>query len=704
MTRQLSRLPVRPIFLLTCAHLALGAGAAVADGAPAPTPGFRIPTVPAEHRHVRALLENAFRYVAPENRMIDEVSGYPFEGWNQDPKRGLFLRSFTQLTAIGQWMELLANVVAGEADTPFLSREQAQAKLAHLIQSLRQDQQDPRLSARGLLGNFLDLASGKRLGPLAADVDKSRFIDAFGPDKGAAIWKALQAKGWLVSRNQDREAGIQRVAGFGYDYFDGPLAPYADEATRQKILAILDQRVIMAVLGDNANLSASVAKSSGALLLPAIKDKPEIAALRRELERFLDDQQQGYAHLYDARAGLFNFGWDATRDRLFGWEDLQGNWTTGHMDYLVNEFRAPATFVVLRYGLPVDAIANLGFKIKRYVPRDGHILSALAPWEGSAFQAMGLGVWMSELHRPSWRTLLDNVVAIEVDYSLRHQLPGFLSESYTGIDTQYTGNVGIPEITVAPRPRITDAASLYTLGAAYSIAPEPVERFLAANWPAVATLLTDHGPWEGYNVSRKEVIPFQTTAHTLALILGILGTGSDHMTRYLDEKKLSGRLEEVFPTGQAHDLLAAGNQVFAWSDKESRQESTREDHGFRVKSDGVKFLGIALVSTHPQGVNLSGGRLRLRYRSAEPMEPVTIALKPASLPQDAAGLIPREIFLHLQATCGRDEVIEVPLPATPGLTRVKEVVLTHEPRGNGRPIDLSLTQVDVQPITRGEIR
>ena len=74
----------------------------------------RFPTVRPEHRHVRDLLANAMRYVAPENRMVDPVSGYPFEGWNQDPSQGLFLRSFTQLTAIGQYMELLANVVAGE--------------------------------------------------------------------------------------------------------------------------------------------------------------------------------------------------------------------------------------------------------------------------------------------------------------------------------------------------------------------------------------------------------------------------------------------------------------------------------------------------------------------------------------------------------------------------------------------------------------
>ena len=65
------------------------------------------------------------RYLAPANKMIDPASGYPFEGWNHDPKQGLFLRSFTQLTAIGLYMELLANIVAGHADTPDLSREQA---------------------------------------------------------------------------------------------------------------------------------------------------------------------------------------------------------------------------------------------------------------------------------------------------------------------------------------------------------------------------------------------------------------------------------------------------------------------------------------------------------------------------------------------------------------------------------------------------
>src|SRR5262249_24187258 len=181
------------------------------------------PTVGARHKHARALLENALRYVDPKHRMIDKVSGYPLEGWNHDPKQKVFLRSFTQLTAIGQCMELLGNIAAGQADTPYLTREQALAQLTRLVKSLRHDQKDPRLSAKGLLGNFLDLASGKRLGPLASDVGRQKFLDAFGKEKGEALWRALRARGWIAPRKGDHEAAIQRGPRYGEDFFDGPL-------------------------------------------------------------------------------------------------------------------------------------------------------------------------------------------------------------------------------------------------------------------------------------------------------------------------------------------------------------------------------------------------------------------------------------------------------------------------------------------------
>jgi hypothetical protein len=670
-----------------------------------PTPGetsSHFPTVRPEDRHVRELLANAMRYVAPENRMVDPVSGYPFEGWNQEPARGLFLRSFTQLTAIGQYMELLANIAAGHCDTPYISRSQALADLIRLVKSLRQDQRDPTLSAGNLLGNFLDLATGKRLGPLAADVENHKFVDAFGRKKGDAIWKALRAKGWIVPRNDDREAEIRRSAKYGWDYFDGVLTPFGDKATKQKIMDVLDQRVVMVVFIDNANLSASAAKSIGALMHPTIKDEPAVARLRQDLEQFLDAQREGYVRLYDPKAGQFYFGRDATKDRHFGWIDLEGKWVTGHVDYLVNEFRGPATFVVSRFGLPLDAIKNLGFKMKPYRMQDGRDVYVLAPWEGSAFQALGLELSMTELGHSSWRRLLENVVDVEIDYATRHKLPGFLSESYSGEGVQYTGSVGIPDITVSPLPRITDAASLYTLGAAYAVAPEKIERFLATNWPAVSRLLTEHGPWEGLKGTRQEVIRFQTSAHTLSLILGLLGTASDHMKAYLEFKGLGSKLEEVFRPGEDVNFLSSETRVFAWNDKDSPTQSTRENGSFRVRSDRVGDAGIAFVLDYPMGVNLSGGLLNLRYRSTTPVGKAIITLKPTGSTPAVERLIPTEIFSHFAGTGSKEEEIQIPLPATPGLLRIKELVITFGPESKGRPIDLTVTHLGLTPITSPE--
>jgi hypothetical protein len=659
----------------------------------------RFPTIPAEHAHVRQLLENAMRYLAPESGTTDQVSGYPVEGWNHDPEKGLCLRCFTQLTAIGEWIEALANVVAGYAETPYLSREQALSRLTLAVKSLREDQKDPDVSAKGLLGNFLNLAGGKRQGPLLSQVDKKRFLDAFGPETGDAVWQSLQAKGWIVPMSNGREAAIRRGPQYGAAFFDGALAPYADEATKTKILEILDDRVVAAVFGDNANLSTSLAKAIGALLAPNLKDDPKIEALRRDLDQFLENQREGYAHLYDPKAGLFAFGWDATRDRLLGWEDGEGNWQIGHMDYLVNEFRGPATFVVVRYGLPVNAIRNLGFKMKPYQIKDGKYTYVLAPWEGSAFQALGLGLSMMELNSPGWRATLKNIVDIEIDYAARKRLPGFLSESYTGEGSQYTGNVGIPEIAVSEAPRITDVASLYTLGVAYTVSPEKIEQFLAVNWPTISRLLTDHGPWEGFNMAKQEPVEIQTTAHTLSLILGFLGTGSEHMRRYLDFKGLSHRLEETCRPGENFDFLSDQTQVFAWADKGAALDSSREKAAFHVKGDRVHQVGMAFVHPRSEGVNLSNGLLRMRYRSTQPIDRAVVALKPAASAPNETPKIPNELFARFTNTGGREEDIEVPLPAIPGLTGIKEVVITYHPATNTGPVDLSITGLAFTPFS-----
>ena len=257
--------------------------------------------------------------------------------------------------------------------------------------------------------------------------------------------------------------------------------------------------------------------------------------------------------------------------------------------------------------------------------------------------------------------------------------------------------MGVAEIAVTPKPRIADAASLYTLGAAYVIAPAKIEKFLADNWPIISKLLTDHGPWEGYNISSNQVIKFQTTAHTLSLVLGFIGAGSEHMKRYLDSKNLSPRLMESYPRGDAVDLLAEDIQVFAWSDQKAGVKSNREKSAFFVKGDRVARLGIAFITPRPEGLNLSGGTMTIGYRSTQPLDFATIAFKPANPnSSNTPALITKELFTRLSVTAASPSELSVILPATPGLTNIKEVVITHEPN-TAQPVDLMIERFTVKP-------
>ncbi|MCC7299498.1 MAG: hypothetical protein IT583_00260, partial [Verrucomicrobia bacterium] len=447
--------------------LLMGAGCAHIPRLKVSADEFHFPLVKPEHENMQRLLANAMGYLKPENDLVDPASGYPVEGWNHDPERGLYLRSFTQLTAVGERLELLANIAAGYADNPYISEEEALSQLELMTSSLLSDQNDPKVGAKGLLGNFLGLEKTGRVGPLSEEVEKQKFIDAFGEEQAGAIWGALVAKKWIVPQQDGSFAKIPRKGEYGDKFFTGELAPFAESDVCAKIMAVLDTRVVQIIFGDNANLTASAAKAIGALRHSTIKDDPAAAALCEKLEQFIARQEEGYRYLYDEQSGSFAFGWNATHNRFTGWEDSNGKWIVGRMNYFVNEFRGPLCFVVQRFDLPADAVKNCGFKIKPYRMTDGRDLYTLATWHGSAFQSLGLSLFMQELDSQGWRENLENSVAIELDFSTRRKLPGFLSEAYSGNGVEYTGDIGIPDVAVTDHPRITNAPSLYTLGVAY---------------------------------------------------------------------------------------------------------------------------------------------------------------------------------------------------------------------------------------------
>ena len=648
-----------------------------------------------DHPHLQRLLDNAYQYVNPAHGLIDPASGYPVEGWNQVPEQGLFLRSFTQLTAIGAWVELLANVVSGAAPNPFISKDDALRGLSLAVTSLLADQQNPALAAKGLLVNFLGLEGGQRLGPLLESIEKSQFNETFGAENGAAIWQALVEQGWIQEEDQGRKGRILRRSNYGSTHFDGALAAYAEAPLRSRIMGLLDQRAVTIIFGDNANLSAALARSVGALLTPEIRDEPQVVALREQIERFIAAQQPGYAHLFDPKTGTFVFGWEVTADRFVGWDDGQGHWVTGQMNYLINEFRGPWTFVVLRHGLPIAALRNAGFKIKPYRQQDGRDRYALAAWDGSAFQLLGLSLFMQELENPGWRQSLATLLDIELDFSTQHHLPGFLSEAYSGNGTEYTGWIGIPELAVTDTPLITQAPSIYTLGVASMIAPAKLDVFLAGHWPLIAGLFTEHGPWEGWDMAADKVIPYQTTTHTLSLILGGIGTAPENMRRYLAAHQLLDALVALYAPGDHVDFLDSRNAVRGFADQGQPKFSCEQAH-CRLASSLSASSGMTFSVPQKDGVSLSNGRLLIRYHSATPIPDASIAFKRAEDDALPAPGIPVEIFMRFRQTA--EDQIEIVLPATPALRGIRELSLRFQRHGTPKPLDVSITTFEFIPF------
>ena len=420
-------------------------------------------------------------------------------------------------------------------------------------------------------------------------------------------------------------------------------------------------------------------------------------ALRGQIEHFIEGQREGYAHLLDPKTGTFVFGWDATADRFVGWEDGQGNWVTGQMNYFINEFRGPWTFVVLRYGLPVATIRNAGFKIKPYRQGDGSDRHALAAWDGSAFQLLGLSLFMQELGNSRLETQPRGPGGHRAGLLGPQRAAG---PPVRGLQRQRDRIHGADRDPRAGRHRQTPSSPTprpsIPLGSPIRSPPRRWSGFSIGIGRGSQGSSPPTAPGRAGRHRTDRVIPYQTTVHTLALILGGIGTAQENMRRYLEEKGLQGQLETLYAPGDRFSLLAQENEVVPWTSDQSPLEFSRGEGTCRFASHLKGMGGVAFIPPAGRTVDLSNGRLVIRYRSETEVKDAAISFKRAKddpLPPPA---IPIEIITRFKRSQG--DQIAIVLPATPALSGIGEVALTFGRHGQETPVDISILGFDFIPF------
>ncbi len=431
--------------------------------------------------------------------------------------------------------------------------------------------------------------------------------------------------------------------------------------------------------GDNANMSASIGASIGALSDPALAGNTTVQAIKQKMEDFLDAQEAGYNYLYSEAAGLFRWGWNFVDNEWFG----------GYLTIFNNEFRSGALFVMLRYNFPDSVYSQLNLQMKDYQMQDGSTIFTVAPYDGGAFQMLWPTLTMPEADNPAMNKALTNFVDIALDFSDKRGLPGFVSACYVNKNA-YAGNAGIAEIAVNTNPaRYEQAASFYTIGAARMVRPAEIDQFLRDIFVEHPDLVTTHGLWEGYNIGLNKVIEEQIVTNVATYVIGLAGKGPEHMTTYLQDKGLYARLQTIYAQCGPSDVVTSAYNAFTWGDGATTSYRSGDEYIFQspsFHSNGTAFL---LSSS-----NMSGGTLKITYRSTTNVGNCSIDLKQKDPDTGSLYIRLKAYTISFVNTGGVEQEILIDLPTTSALHDIDEVVLTIS-GGDGGPLDMTITDLDI---------
>ncbi|MFH1799986.1 MAG: hypothetical protein ABH891_03955, partial [Candidatus Omnitrophota bacterium] len=442
-------------------------------------------------------------------------------------------------------------------------------------------------------------------------------------------------------------------------------------------------------LGDNANLSQSIAVTVGALESAGLTGADLTAAqlISTQADQYLNNQAAEYAAFVDGTFGIFRAAYDIS-DGTF----------SGYIDRLGNEFRGPVAFLAVYYaGVPDSVWNNLTISTNdSYIDRNGQVVENLAPWDGAAFQIFWPELRNEESSYIGFRNALYNMLATQLDYAYQNRIPGILSTSMTP-EGSYAGT-GIPQMAEANMvPNATntivgDIGSTYALAAAMGI-----DRNAVLGWlNSINNLFGMMGDYGFYDSARSgsEISDRFLGIDVASMVLGLAGSGPDDFTTYLRNRGMEDHYNQLYDQTSQQMIIHRTDSGLPnapeFPDRSlavfSHIGSEGEINFFQAAT--TPLYGVRLVYTDLQGVdgghfwklnqayNAQANQFILNYSAVDSPQFVRIELK------DGAGLLLYQTTVALQQGAKFARlVIDLPNQAT--LANVQEIDLVVDPQEGG---------------------
>ena len=388
--------------------------------------------------------------------------GYPVEGWNHDPGKGLFLRSFTQLTAIGAVGRSAGRRSRpGRPTTVHLATRGPRWTARWSSTACGTTSRIPAVGARACWATSSDLAADGASWAAVRDRRqriRRRFRAGKGRRPSGRPWRK-RAGSFRALAGQD--ADIRRGAAYGSQPLRRPLAPFADDADQEPAHGALGPASSWWPSATTPICPCRSPRRSGRCWGRHPGGDPRargpFAAKLRKWNIFSKTSGRATSSSTTARSGMFRFGWDASARhvlRLGGLPTAIGRsatWTTWSTSF-AGRPRSSCSATAC----PTTALANLGFKIKPYRlagrPDAVYIAGPLGRLGVPGARPQPLDVETCTI--PSWKRSCENLVDVEIDYCSAATICPASSPNPTPAATPvYTGASAFPR---SPSTRAAD--------------------------------------------------------------------------------------------------------------------------------------------------------------------------------------------------------------------------------------------------------